>query len=113
MLINLLLAEKLLDLQLPPAILDDLDADSKHEKTCTEIIARIFSEDDSLNLLQKFFFDLKKRDNLRYGLKDIIISLFRPTYADFKDIPLPKLLIPIYYLVRPFLLLKRYGKSSI
>ena len=42
------------------------------------------------------------------GLIDIFSSLLKPTYLDFEEIPLPKSFYPLYYIIRPFLLLKRY-----
>lgn len=111
--ISLLLASDLFDLELPNEILYKMKSDSHVLKISNQIKERIFSNNNSLNIFRKFILDLKKRDNLRYGFQDCINDLTRPTYADFENISLPEILFILYFIIRPFLLLKRYGTNSI
>lgn len=110
---NLILARDLFDLRLPEEIEHQLKTDVMANKMSLQVKKRIFIGKNSLNLFQKFFLDLIKRENTFYGIKDCFNSFIRPGYRDFKDFPLPKQLFPLYHLIRPFLLLKRYGKGPL
>jgi hypothetical protein len=112
LLINLILARDLFKLELPDNILTSINSDSSVLNISNQIKERIF-KNKSINIFQKFFSDLKKRDNLINGFRDVINDLTRPTYVDFLDIALPESLFFLYFLIRPFLLLKRYGLDSI
>ena len=113
LLINLFLAKNILGLDLPDEVLSHLNNDSSIRIISFQIKKRIFSHDESLTIFKKFFLDLKKRDLLIYGIKDCIKGLTSPTYADYEDIPLPKSLFYLYNIIRPILLLKRYGNDSL
>lgn len=112
LLVNLLLANDLFKLELSYDILMSINSDSSILSISNQIKKRIF-ENKSLNIFHKLISDLEKRDSLIYGFRDCINGLTRPTYADFIEISLPEFLIFLYFLIRPFLLLKRYGKRSI
>ncbi len=113
LLINLLLAKDLFQLELPDEILGQIYNDHQVMKISNRIKKRLFLKENSLNIFQKFILDLRKREKIKYGLNDCIYGLTRPTYVDYGDISLPESLYSFYYLIRPFLLLKRYGKDSI
>lgn len=112
LLVNMYLVKELWGLKLNKLILNQIDSDKSIEKSSKEIINRAFFEKD-LNIFGKFFFNLKKRDRLIYGIKDSFNGLTKPGYRDFIDIPLPKTFFGFYYVLRPFLLIKRYGKDSV
>lgn len=111
LLINLILARDLFDLNLPGVILSHLKSDPSAKKISFQIKKRILKK--PFNIAERLILDLKKRENLKDGIKDSISGLITPSYADFLDIPLPKELFPIYHVIRPFLLLKRYGKGPV
>lgn len=111
--INLFLAEKFFDLKIPKEIKIYLDSDSTVIKISSQIIKTLYKQNRSLNIFEKFFLDLRRRDSIFYGFKDCINDLTRYSYKDFEDLPLPIFLFPLYIFIRPFLLLKRYGKDSI
>lgn len=114
LIINLILARDLFDLKLPKEILDYLYSDSTAETISKRVKRRIFLKQKiTLNIFEKSFFDLRKRENLLYGIKDCTSSLIKPSHRDYEDIPLPEYLFPVYYFIRPFLLLRRYGKEPI
>ena len=106
--VNLILAKDLFQLNLPNKILNKLQLDSNALKISNDVKNRLLIEKRPLSLFRKFVFDIKKRDKLRYGVKDSIFGLIKPSYADFQLLPLPGYLFYLYYIIRPFLLLKRY-----
>jgi len=112
LMINLFLARDFFGLELPEEILNYQD--SSINSILINIKKRIFREKkNSLNIFEKFFLDIKKREKLSNGIKDCLIGFTRPSYNDFKDLSLPKKLFPLYPFIRPMLLVKRYGRNSI
>lgn len=65
----------------------------------------------SLNIFKKFFLDFYKRERIVSSIHDCVKGLYTPTYNDVKDFKLPYFWI--YKLIRPFLLIKRYGKKPL
>lgn len=110
--INLILTMDLFDLKLPDNICRVITSDKSTIELSIRIKERILTN-KSINLFEKFNLDLNKRDNIWYGIKDSINGLTRPTYRDFLDFSLPESLFYLYFILRPFLLLKRYGKNSL
>ena len=111
--INLSLARDFFDLELPDKILYSLNSDRYINGFSFQIKRRLFGQNGAVNIFEKFFLDLRKRENKIDSIKDCFNGLTRPTYVDFKEIALPESLFPLYYLIRPILLLKRYGKDPI
>lgn len=114
-LITLSLVKSLYNVKLPDLITDQINLD-KHviniskdiEKNYTNLKYTSFS-----NIIQKGFFDLNKRESKILGIKDFTNNMLKPSIKDFEDLSLPIKLYPVYYFMRPFLILKRYGKDSI
>ncbi|MBU4535945.1 MAG: nucleotidyltransferase family protein [Euryarchaeota archaeon] len=112
LLINLYIARDLWELELPVDIINQINSDKAVENISNKIKNRIFQSKD-LNIFGKMYSNLQKRDKIMYGIKDSINGLIKPGYYDFTDIPLPKYFFRFYHLLRPFLLLKRYGKNPV
>lgn len=110
--INLILSKDLFDLKLPENILRIITSNKSSIDISIKIKEKILMN-KSINLFDKFVLDLNKRDNIVYGIKDSINGLTKPTYTDFLDFSLPKSLFYLYFIIRPFFLLKRYGKNSL
>lgn len=110
--ISLILAKYLFNSPIPQNILNLID-DDIYTINLTETIKKQLFLDENINIFEKFILDLNKRENISLGLNDCFNGLTNATYTDFKDIPLPQSLFPFYSIIRPFLLLKRYGKGSI
>lgn len=108
LLINLFLVKDLLGLELPDDTLSYLNSHIV-KSISFQIEKYIFTGKKSPNLFRKFSFDMRKRDKKLTGMKDSFNGLTKPTCDDFKDISLPEFLYPVYYLIRPILLLRRYG----
>jgi hypothetical protein len=112
--VNLILARDLFHLNIPEEIKNEINKDSTATKIAHNIKKQIFIEQKgSLNLFEKFFLDFKKRESVFYGIKDCFNSFTKPGYKDFNDFPLPEVLFPLYHVIRPFLLLKRYGNKPL
>ena len=111
LLINLILARDFFDLKLPNEILSHLNSDSSAKQISFQIKKRIFKK--QFNIAERFILDLKKRENLKDGVKDCINGLITPSYADFLDMQLNEQFFPLYHIIRPFLLIKRYGKGPV
>lgn len=108
LLINLFLAFDLFGLKLSDEIWNLFYNDSNIIKISMQIKKRLFLIDNnSLTIFERAFLDLKKRENLRMSILDVLSTITKPTYADFEELPLPSFLFYFYYLIRPILLLKR------
>jgi hypothetical protein len=114
LLINLALARDLFGLNIFDDMNNHLNSDNNVALISLKLQKRIFIyQKYSLNIFEKFFSEIKIRENPIYGIKSCFLALTKPGYKEYKDIPLPEFLFPLYYIIRPFLLLKRYGKNSI
>ena len=114
LLINLFLARDLFGLELSDEVINHFKNNPNIENICFNLKKNLLSKNSRTpNILERTLLDLKKRESLKMGLIDVFSSMLRPTYADFKEITLPVSFYPLYYIIRPFLLLKRYGKDSI
>ena len=114
LLISLCLAADLFGSKLPEAVINDIIKDPEVKAISKKLKkGLIYGNNDSLNIYERILFDLKKRESLRMGLKDVLRSILKPSYVDFDELPLPGLLFPLYYVIRPFLLIKRYGNKSV
>lgn len=112
LMINLLLAQELFGLELPEQI--NNNQDSAIPKILKKIKNKIFHDKkDSLTLSEKFFLDINKRERLADGIKDCWLGFTQTSYNDFLDLNLPKKLFPLYPVIRPILLIKRYNKTNI
>ncbi|QUH22618.1 nucleotidyltransferase family protein [Methanobacterium alkalithermotolerans] len=112
LIINLILIQDFRGSQIPAEI--KINSDNPAKEIALQIKNRIFNIDEnSLNLIGKFFLDLKKRDSFQIGMKDCIYGLSKPTSDEYKFLQLPKFLFPLYIFIRPFLLMRKYGKGQI
>jgi hypothetical protein len=110
LLINLNLAKDLIGLELPDEILPYLKSDNELEKISNQINFNLFLKNcDKTSLLEEIILNLKIRDKTFWGVKDSINSAVKPTTYEWTNIPLPIFLYPFYYLLRPFMLIKRYN----
>ncbi|MBI5680856.1 MAG: nucleotidyltransferase family protein [Methanobacterium sp.] len=106
--INLLLANDLLDVKIPRDILEEINKDKHSKSISNKLKDDFFSKNNGEpGLLEYSIFHIKIRENLRNGLMDFILHVFAPSDEDLAEIRLPGYLFPLYYIVRPILLLKR------
>lgn len=106
--INLILIKNIMNLNLLPENLGGCN-DKKARKMVNKVQKKLLVEGNSLNLAEELFFTIVIRDNITLGLQDVITNLFKPTSYEWRKIPLPVKMTYLYVIIRPFLLLLRYG----
>lgn len=112
LLLGLLLAHELLEVELPKTILQQIQANPLLESLASQIYTQLFSPTDSSFQnwkVKSSFFHLRMIehpwDKIRYCYEHLLV----PTIADRVSLPLPKFLSFLYYLLRPMRLIKNYG----
>lgn len=105
--VNLILARDLLGLEIPNDVQERFCSDFVAIELSRQIVEMFFL-DKSLSMYRRFILTFKKRDNLKDGINDFLGTIFSPTFFDFRDFALPSHLYFLYYILRPFFLLKRY-----
>ena len=110
LLINLKLSEDLLNLNLPENVKTYFESDDLLNGIVDHYKRQIFQRQANQNksLLKKSIISIKLRENIIYGIKDVIKSLTTPTVYEWKTLQVPTYLWFVYYLYRPFNLLWRY-----
>ncbi|HWN08062.1 MAG TPA: nucleotidyltransferase family protein [Pyrinomonadaceae bacterium] len=108
LLLGLHLANSLLDAPRPAQIEERLKADPTVARLAREASQRLFVSADPLaiTIFESFSFNWAVRSDLRSKLRYCRL-LLQPTDADIETRPLPRALTFIYYLRRPFALLRR------
>lgn len=108
--LGLLLATELLNIKLPRDVADWLKR-SPDVRRC----ARRMKEGLFLNTgaqptqLRTFRLNLQFMDRKRDAITGFLGSIFIPTISDWQKVHVPDALYPLYYGLRPFWLLKKYG----
>lgn len=112
--INMILLRDLFGFKFNEEIDKSLNLDLAALNVAEKILKMKFVENkDSFNLIEKLVLDLKKRDKIHYGIKDCFRGLGKASYLDYNEFKLPERLFMLYIFVRPFLLIKKYGKGEI
>ena len=107
--INFYLANDLLDLDMPDHIFKELISDKNVKKMSDQIKYDFFSKNvRSTHLLEETLISYKLRENKVHGVKDVLKGITSPGILEWNNIKLPVSLFPLYYFLRPFLLLKRH-----
>lgn len=107
--INFYLANDLLGLNIPDPIFEEIISDENVDKISVNIRSQMFTKNtNSIRLFEEAFLSYKLRDYRFLGIKDVIRGLTFPGILEWKNIRLPVIIFPLYYLLRPFLLLKRH-----
>jgi hypothetical protein len=114
LLLGLILANTLLDADLPQTILDELRADSDVQVLAAEVQRRLFSENQGARELFEgsarwwFHFRMIERpqDRLRYSIH----RATTPTLSDWEIVKMPRVLFPFYPLLRPIRLSRKFGR---
>lgn len=107
LLINIYLCQFLLNLRLDSATSEYLNDDYLKEiaNSFDPKYFKIRSED---SLLENIQIGMKLRENKVDGIKDCFSGIFNPSFYELKHLELPPSFFFIYYIYRPFNLLKRY-----
>lgn len=105
--LNLSLINKLFEVELPDEVRERIFEDPVIDNLEKDVLKNIFTP-DKFSFLERISLRFKMRERPSNRFKDVIRTLFIPTYHDFSDLTLPKPLYFLYYIIRPFLLFRRY-----
>lgn len=106
------LAKRLLDAPLPSVVQAELQKDRTIDSLLNETYARLFDGDEALahSLGWPFHrYQLRAKERLRERLRYVYYSAVAPAKEDWTAVPLPQLLFPLYFVVRPIRLVGEYG----
>lgn len=107
--LGLALCQQFFRLELPELIQENIKQDKVLQGLITKVIKMNFSgisqEEKSYSTFGLLY---NMRENLSDQLRFILYGLFAPKFDDFKSIQLPKYLVFLYPILRPFRLVKKY-----
>lgn len=104
-LLGLKLASDLLGCVLPEAILAAAARDPIVPALCAEVRQQLNRGPAERNLLESAHFQLRLRKRARDKARYVLVNVFVPTAGEWKTVPLPGVLSPLYYALRPLRLL--------
>ena len=117
LLLGLSLAHSLLNADVPVALLDKARADPAVERLAEDARRRLFSESDDTmgNLDWSAFhpFHYRMRERWQDRLGYVLLKLAEPNAADWMERPLPERLFPLYYVLRPLRLIRKFGRRLV
>lgn len=105
--ITLALCNELFDLDIPQEVLIQIKDNNSLLKISKLIKKNLFYE-NSLNLTEKLYLQMNIRENKFNSIKDCVNGIIVPSFKEFEDLKLPNYLFHLYYIYRPFNLLKSY-----
>ncbi len=108
--IGLLLAHNLLNLELPEHILLKINQDKVAQRLVKEVVNRIFTKE--FMGVDEHIFVVKSRERLQDKIYCLSYFIFAPTAKEWNYIALPKSISFLYYLIRPYRLVKEYLTSA-
>lgn len=115
--LGLLLASDLLDAPVPTGIAQRLYATSEVAALATKVSKGLFAQFCGWSgALERFRFHLAARERVRDKARCIVFfihSAITPTYGDWELFPLPSCLFFVYYILRPFRVLAKYGRRGL
>src|SRR5258708_39434934 len=108
--LGLILALELGGVDLPDSVFSSREELDSLRKYATEIQRGLFGRvPGPLGRIEMFRCNLRIMDRKRDAITGLLRSTFVPTISDWQALPLPAALYPLYYLLRPLRLLKKYG----
>ncbi len=117
LLLGLSLAHSLLEIDVPMTVLDKIRADSAVEKLAEDVRRRLFAEhqDTAESLEWSAFhpFHYRMRERWRDRLGYVFLKIVEPNAADWMERPLPEILFPLYYVLRPLRLIRESGRRLV
>ena len=112
--LGLYLASDLLEISLPEEASQRVQADPVVRSLAARVRERLFREsNDPRGILESWLFHIRVRERLRDGCRYCLSLVMTPTGIELTLLPLPTLLYPLYYLLRPMRLLAKHGGSML
>jgi hypothetical protein len=107
--VGLLLARQLLGAVVPDEVMRGIDNDHPAAALAEDAILRLDQQDSGgpLGFVPRSLFILRSRERLNDRLRFCALRALTPTRLDAAALPLPDPLWPVYYLVRPWRLLRQ------
>lgn len=106
-LLGLFLAERLLDARLPPEVKHRCAADERLESLAQNVVAHLFNGTTHVPATSREIFKYNFRVRKTLGARArYLLYAFRPTDSDLRGRSFPSALNFVYYLIRPFRLLR-------
>ena len=111
---GLCLAERLLDTRLPQPVHEEIRRDPRARELAKHVEDRIRKGRRPVrNETERWRLNIMVREHLPDGIISLLRYLFAPTTGDWKFLPLPKKLFPLYYVVRPVRIVYQAMKRAI
>jgi hypothetical protein len=110
--LGLALSQDMLATDLPKEIIEDIRADDSVQRLLQIVKERLFSEDKLYGLGFRVPFHLKARERLSDRVRYCARLALNTTHGDWDVLSLPPSLSFVYYFLRPFRLIKSYGRLS-
>lgn len=110
--LGLCLVSDLLKAKVPEEVRAIVRSDPAVRSLATEVRERLFRE-DAPGVLESWGFQVRIRDRLRDGCRYCFGLVMTPTGLELTFMPLPALLFPLYYVLRPMRLLVKHGARII
>jgi hypothetical protein len=108
--LGLVLARDLLDASIPEEVMEKADADPMARRLAQKVEKKIFkSSNGSFGTLNDLLFYFKVRERLKDRIQHCLRLSTAITPEDRSFFSLPTFLSPLYYLIRPIRLMKKYG----
>jgi hypothetical protein len=112
LLLGLYLAHDLFDAPLPEKLLEEI----RRDRTVQELAEKVCEKyadisDPGAGVLARTVFRIRSRDGIGQGLRHTWRLAITPTESDRQEVRLPRWLTPLYMLVRPCRLLRKYGSG--
>ncbi|MEL6494575.1 MAG: nucleotidyltransferase family protein [Cyanobacteria bacterium J06623_7] len=104
--LGLLLARDFYQTEIPPSLLQGISTNSRAQKLFQQVRQLIFAR--CFTQWEDYAFLLNITDSNRGKLRFLTALLFTPTAKEWDALKLPKSLFALYYLIRPYRLLREY-----
>ncbi len=108
--LGLYLAKNLLEVTLPGKVCQQIKSDTKIEMLAHKVYKQLYKKNNNLlGILEKSLFHLRSIKTFWGQVLYCYFSMIPPRFGDFLFLKLPCSLFFLYYLIRPFRLLGKYG----
>jgi len=112
--LGLYLAKDMLGAEVPDEMNRKLENDPAISSLAEEVRKRIFAETENIpGEAERFVFYLRMRENFKDKMQYCFRRLFTSTEKDWSLLRLPAPLFPLYRFLRPFRLVKKFGRQAL